>query len=53
MSHESTLNTKQKNSNLNLVESFSNYVLDIIIVKNDINDNPSYFLMLLKFEKSL
>jgi hypothetical protein len=25
----------------------------IIIVKNDINDNPSYFLMLLKFEKSL
>jgi hypothetical protein len=35
---------------------FMHYLIDLfhfIIIKNDINDNPCYFLTLLKFEKSL
>jgi hypothetical protein len=40
-----------KNSNLNLV--LRRIVKKIIIIKNDINDNPCCFLTLLKFQKSL
>jgi hypothetical protein len=51
MLRESTLNIKQK-----ILIRISSYcqtnIFSIIIIKNDINDNSCYFL-LLKFEKSL
>jgi hypothetical protein len=49
--------TKNSNSNLVLDEYFLLLKITLIniffIIKNNINDNPCYFLTLLKFENSL
>jgi hypothetical protein len=46
MSRKCTLNAKQKI----LIRFFK--IMIIIIIKSEIDDNPGYFLIIIKFEKS-